>query len=101
MLRQLFFILTLSFLFGLGQQGAATHAIAHLGEWQEQQKDQAPHNPQCEECVIYASLASALTGQELVVAVIAQLFLPHTAESLSTSSSSVFPCFAGAPPVLA
>lgn len=101
MLRQLLLILSFAFLFGLGQQGAATHAISHLADWQEQQPDQAPHNPHCEECVAYAGLASALTSQAFVLAVVAPSFEPYAALTPSTPGTTPLHYSARAPPVLA
>lgn len=62
MLRRMFLIATLALLFGLGQQGAAVHAISHLADWQARQHDQTlPDADQsCEQCVAYAKLSAAL-----------------------------------------
>jgi hypothetical protein len=61
MLRRLLLILSLIFLFGLGQQGAAVHAISHLADGQQresQQDKKAHHLSFCDKCVAYAALDS-------------------------------------------
>lgn len=72
MLRRLFLILTLSLLFGLGQQGAAVHALSHVADWQgtPQQEDKStPHNQVCDKCLTYAELAGAVgTGSPFLPA---------------------------------
>ena len=45
----------------LGQQGGALHALRHaLAEQTQQQNKQAPAPPDCEQCISYAQLGSAL-----------------------------------------
>lgn len=63
MLRRLFLTITLALLFGLGQQGAAVHALSHVADWQDapQQEDKGtPHNQVCDKCLVYAELAGAV-----------------------------------------
>lgn len=63
MLRRFFLTLSLILLFGLGQQGAAVHALSHVADWQgaPQQEDKGtPHNPVCDKCLAYAELAGAV-----------------------------------------
>ena len=59
MLRRIFLALTLALLFGLGQQGAAMHAVTHLADAQEQQPDKQHNSSTCEQCVAYAKLTGA------------------------------------------
>lgn len=59
-MRRLLLIVTLAFLFGLGQQGVAVHAISHLAEQQETQNKAKPHHQVCDKCVVYAGLAAAV-----------------------------------------
>lgn len=67
MLRRLFLILALAFLFGLGQQGAAVHAISHFAEEQGQSQDnKATHTAFCDKCVTYAALGNAVGVSGLI-----------------------------------
>lgn len=61
MLRRLLLIFSLISMFGLGQQGAAVHAISHLADEQNQsQQDKKDHRLSfCDKCVVYAALDSA------------------------------------------
>jgi hypothetical protein len=65
MLRRFFLSFTLALLFGLGQQGAAVHAISHFADWQQsqQQPDKGQHGSTCDKCVVYAELGSAVGTQ--------------------------------------
>jgi hypothetical protein len=62
MLRRLLLIFSLISVFGLGQQGAAAHAISHWADEQNQsQQDKKDHHLSfCDKCVVYAALDSAL-----------------------------------------
>jgi hypothetical protein len=72
MLRRLILIVSLITAFGLGQQGAAVHAISHLADAQgeSQQHKHAPLSHACEKCVVYAQLGSAV-GVEYALLVLA------------------------------
>ncbi|MBZ0104818.1 MAG: hypothetical protein K8H84_04220 [Sulfuricella denitrificans] len=64
----LFLALAFSLLFA--QQGAAMHALSHLGETlpsHSQQDKQLPHSPACDKCVVYAGIGSALTASALTL----------------------------------
>lgn len=51
----------------MGQQGAAVHALSHIGEALGSQQDkQAPHNGACDQCVAYADLGSALPAGDAI-----------------------------------
>lgn len=73
MFRRLFLTLSLVFLFGLGQQGAAVHAISHFADEQGQSQpdNKAHHAAFCDKCVTYASLGSAIGSDSLA-------FIPQT-----------------------
>lgn len=102
MLRRLLLTLTLALLFGLGQQGAATHAISHLADWQQdQQQDKSGHAPVCDKCVVYAELASALAGSVFTPPPIPQVHTVHVPLWVHADSTLHFPYAARAPPVLA
>ncbi len=59
MSRRLLLSLLLAFSLLFVQQGAAMHGIAHA--LAEQSQDQSlPHDPQCELCVAYAHIGSAV-----------------------------------------
>ena len=83
MLRRMFLIVTLALLFGLGQQGAAMHAISHYADAQEQQQDKKTHSTAaCEQCVAYAKLASAVPS-------IAFVLPPSTGEYFAIATQAV------------
>lgn len=59
MSRRLLTLLLLAFSLLFVQQGAAMHSIAHT--LNEQSPDQSlPHDPQCELCIAYAQIGSAV-----------------------------------------
>ncbi len=62
-------LLHLAFAFVLlfAQQGAATHALAHLPEHASQEKH-LPHSPACEQCLTYAGVSAALASAPLAFA---------------------------------
>lgn len=63
MLRRLLLSLCFAFVFGLGQHGAAVHAISHLADEQQRgsQQDQKSHHLSfCDQCAAYAALDSAV-----------------------------------------
>lgn len=65
--RQLLFLL-LAFTLLFAQQGAAIHALSHLGEAlasQSQQDKHLPHSPACDKCVVYAGAGSAVAASSL------------------------------------
>ena len=99
MFRRLFLILSLALLFGLGQQGAAAHAISHLADEQHQQ-DKSGHASFCDKCVVYAGLASAMAS---TVFVLPPTITRHTASCEQTPHASAalqLSYAARAPPVL-
>ncbi len=102
MLRRLLLTLTLALLFGLGQQGAATHAISHLADWQQdQQQDKSSHAPACDKCVVYAELASAVASPIFALPPATHTLTAAPDQSFRTGSALYFPYAARAPPVLA
>ena len=104
MLHRLFLVISLALLFGLGQQGAAVHAISHLADSQqrESQQDQKSHHLTfCDQCAAYAALDSAVDADArhpLPVAVAANLFI-HGACHRPTGHTHYYT--ARAPPILA
>ena len=66
MMRRLLLIVSLAMLFGLGQQGAAVHAISHLAD---QRQESQQHNKKshqlsfCDQCAAYANLGSAIDAE--------------------------------------
>lgn len=103
MLRRLFLIFTLALLFGLGQQGAVTHAFSHLADAQQQnrQQDKSHHSSTCDKCVVYAALGSAIGNSTFVLPVIPHIFHPHAPTVVRGKTSLHQPYSARAPPVLA
>jgi hypothetical protein len=105
MLHRLFLSFTLALLFGLGQQGAAVHAISHFADWQQDQEqpDKGQHQSTCDKCVVYAELGSAVGTQHFVLptqdttasAMIGSCFLPairpatHTPPALHPRSPEI------------
>lgn len=102
MLRRLFLILTLALLFGLGQQGAAVHAISHFAESQgeSQQDKKAPHLSFCDKCMVYASLGNALGSHAQVFAAPASQPAPFATSSVQRCTNPTLYYAARAPPRL-
>lgn len=55
----------LALLVVLGQQGGAMHALRHAFAEQTQQQKQTSHPGDCEQCISYAQLGSALNSSYL------------------------------------
>jgi hypothetical protein len=101
MLRRLLLTLTLALLFGLGQQGAATHAISHFAETQQdRQQDKSGHAPICDKCVVYAGLASAAASTVFALPPATHGHTRPVDLHSHASASRAFPYAARAPPVL-
>jgi hypothetical protein len=103
MLRRLLLILSLVFLFGLSQQGAAVHAISHLADGQQsesQQDKKAHHLSFCDKCVAYAALDSVAGTNQIAFGSLdghQVLFIASETQRLSTNT----PYYAArAPPTL-
>lgn len=101
MLQRAILAVTFAFLLVLGQQGAAVHAISHLAEAESQQQDQAPHSPACDECVVYAGLASGMASAEFHFAAPPQAFVPYPQLRVVSTCAARSPYAARAPPLLA
>jgi hypothetical protein len=102
MLYRLILVLTLSLLFGLGQQGAAAHAISHWADEQNQsQQDNKDHHLSfCDKCVVYAALDSAADSSPIAFAPQATDQIHFNAADTHPSSSHVHYYAARAPPRL-
>lgn len=102
MLRRLFLTFTLALLFGLGQQGAVTHAFSHLADAQQhdRQQDQSHHSSTCDKCVVYAELGSAIGSTPLTLPVATPSFKPHPATAFTSRPVLYQPYSARAPPTL-
>ncbi|MDO8891270.1 MAG: hypothetical protein Q7V00_05450 [Sulfurimicrobium sp.] len=64
----LFLLLAMTLLFA--QQGAAIHALSHLGEplpSHSQQDKKLPHSSACDKCVLYAGVGSAVAASSLII----------------------------------
>lgn len=103
MLRRLLLTLTLALLFGLGQQGAATHAFSHLADAQQhdRQQDKSHHSSSCDKCVVYAELGSAIGSTPFTLPPVPQSFKIDRATVLHSRSVLYQPYSARAPPALA
>jgi len=103
MLRRVFLVLTLALLFGLGQQGAAVHAISHLADWQQnqQQPDKGQHETTCDKCVTYAQLGSAVGSQHFALPTPQHSYHRHAPRAMRAGFSSSYSYSARAPPTLA
>jgi hypothetical protein len=102
MLRRLFLVLSLVLLFGLGQQGAAVHAISHLADGQsESQQDKKSHHLSfCDKCVAYAALGGVVGASHSVFRLPAgqrSLFFESETQHSSTHTHHYA---ARAPPIL-
>lgn len=101
MLRRLFLVFTLAFLFGLGQQGAAVHAISHFAEEQGQTQDnKAAHGSFCDKCVTYAALGSAVGVGHFSFVLPTAPQTPTSAASISRRADPTSSYAARAPPTL-
>ena len=66
--------LVVALLLLLGQQGGATHALRHvLAEQSQQQNKKTQHTNDCEQCISYAQLGSALNSHFLTLALLTSL----------------------------
>ncbi|HSI22242.1 MAG TPA: DUF2946 family protein [Methylophilaceae bacterium] len=102
MLRRLFLTLTLAFLFGLGQQGAAMHAISHYADAHEQQQDKQTHSTAaCEQCVVYAHLAGAAPSAAFLLPPCTGTHVTVAAQTVAADSFYLLAYSARAPPVFA
>jgi hypothetical protein len=103
MLRRLFLILTLAFLFGLGQQGAAMHAISHYADAQEQQhQDKQTHSTAaCEQCVAYANLVGAVPSSAFLLPPCTGTHVTVAAQAVTADAFYLLAYSARAPPVFA
>jgi hypothetical protein len=100
MLRRLFLILTLAFLFGLGQQGAAMHAISHYADAQEQQDNKSHGTSACEQCVVYANLAGAVPSPAFLLPPCNGTHVTVAAQAVAADAFYLLAYSARAPPVL-
>jgi hypothetical protein len=99
MLRRMFLVFTLALLFGLGQQGAAAHAISHYADWQEQQQDKSHTTSTCDKCVVYAQLVGAMPSATYVLPPAAQTHALF-ASQIFTTSAFTHPAYAARAPPL-
>lgn len=103
MLRRLLLTFALVFLFGLGQQEAAVHAISHFADWQEnqQQDNKSHHAPTCDKCVTYAELGSAVGSQPFALPALQHRYHQHAWQEASAGCAPTAAYSARAPPHLA
>lgn len=97
----LFLLLAFTLLFA--QQGAAIHALSHLGEplpTHSQQDKQLPHSPACDECVVYAGVGGAVAASKLIIPSVTVHVLPVAAIQPALLSQPARPYQARAPPPL-
>ena len=102
MLGRLFLVLSLVFLFGFGQQGAAVHAISHLNDEQgeSQQNKQSHHGTFCDKCAVFAALNSVVGTNQIsfgLPAGVQALFIESGIHRLSAHTHHYA---ARAPPIL-
>jgi len=100
LLLHLCFALALLF----AQQGAALHALSHLGEnlpAQSEQEKHLPHSPACDKCVVYAGVGSAAAAAPLVFAAQQGAIILATALFALFFSAPYRPYLSRAPPRLA
>lgn len=100
MLRRFLLILSLALLFGLGQQGAAVHAISHFADAQSesQQDKKAPHLSFCDKCMVYASLGNAVGSHHQVFAAPAEHCAQFIESGIRRCSDPTLHYAARAPP---
>ncbi len=102
MLRRLLLIFSLISVFGLGQQGAAAHAISHWADEQNQsqQNKKDHHLSFCDKCVVYAALDSAADSNPIAFAPQAADRFHFNAAGTHRSSNRAHYYAARAPPHL-
>ena len=102
MLRRLFLALSLVFLFGFGQQGAAVHAISHLNDEQgkSQQDKQSRHGSFCDKCAVFAALDSAVGTDQISFGLPAGIQVLFIESGSHRSSTHTHHYAARAPPFL-
>ncbi len=96
-----FLLLALTLLFA--QQGAAMHALSHLGEAlpaHSQQDKKLPHSPACDKCVVYAGVGGAVAASKLVIPSATVHVPPVAAIQPALPSQPARPYQARAPPSL-
>lgn len=100
MLKRTFMILVLPLLFLFAQQGAITHEISHFTEPAplNQQKQQSPHSPICDQCVSYEEMAGALNSPNFHHPVILTTAIQLDGFQYVSSHQVVIPRQARAPP---
>jgi hypothetical protein len=107
MIRRLFLVFTLAFLFAFGQQGAAVHALSHLADEQGQTQgssspdNKATHAAFCDKCVTYASLGSAVGISHVVFAVTSDQQAVSAEDHIGHATDTTRHYAARAPPALA
>lgn len=102
MLRRVILVLSLLFLFAVGQQGVAAHEISHFSEQNTSQQNDKSHQATfCEQCAAYALLGGVVSSASLPGHVVALQY--HCAPVIDQQAVVVFPVFrsARAPPFLA
>lgn len=102
MLHRLLLTIALIFLFGLGQQGALTHAVGHLADSQQNRpQDKSHHAPACDKCVVYAEISSAHGATIFALPRNNNTHVLHESPLARTDSIPHFSYAARAPPILA
>lgn len=103
MLRRLLLVFSLISVFGLGQQGAAVHAISHWADEQNQsqQNKKDHHLSFCDKCVVYAALDSAADSSPIAFDPQAALQTHFIAANKHRASRHLHHYAARAPPNLA
>ncbi|MDD5330748.1 MAG: hypothetical protein PHX38_12165 [Sulfuricella sp.] len=96
--------LWLAFVLLFAQQGAALHALSHLGDGvpaQSQQEKHVPHSPACDKCVVYAGIGGAAPSSPPVFGVQEAAFFLAAALFLLVFSAPLRSYQSRAPPRLA
>ena len=103
MLQRLLLTFALIFLFGLGQQGALTHAVGHIADLQQHdpQHDKSNHGTVCDKCMAYAELGSAIGSTTFSPPAVLPSSPPVTSSATQVGSLPEYPYSARAPPTLA
>lgn len=104
MMQRLATHIALAFLFAFTQMGVVTHEISHFADTskysQQNQNTQSKHTPaeQCEQCISYAKVASALQLSAFVIPAIAADFIAIPSHYFSFQSYLSTAYAARAPP---
>ena len=102
MIRRALLVFTLALLVGLGQQGAAWHALSHLADSTPGQHhpEKGSHGSTCDKCVAYAALAGTISSHHVSPLLIQPHAVWQTFQHTERTALAAYAYHARAPPSL-